>query len=90
MRPEEKAILCALAENYGVSKLLLFGSAQDSTGEARDLDLAVAGLPPSELFRFYGDLILSLPYSVDLVDVSEETEMAKLIVDDGTLIYGRY
>jgi hypothetical protein len=42
----------AVARDFGVTRLLLFGSAMENPENARDLDLACAGVPGWRLFEF--------------------------------------
>jgi len=76
-----------LARKYGAKKVLLFGSAATRT-EARDIDLAVQGIPPSRFFRFYGELIYSLSKPVDVVDLDSDTPFAQMAAEEGIPVYG--
>jgi predicted nucleotidyltransferase len=58
-----------LAKRYNVKKVILFGSSCDPARESNDIDLAVEGIPPSQFFKFYGDLIFSLSKPVDAAAV---------------------
>lgn len=50
-RQDATQIAAMLRREFGVTRILLFGSlAKGTFGEASDIDLAVAGLPPDMLF----------------------------------------
>jgi predicted nucleotidyltransferase len=86
---KDKKAIVALAIRYEVTRILLFGSNADSLHEGRDIDLAVEGLPPSEFFKFYGDLLFSLSKPVDLIDLSQESKFTRIVRQEGIPIYGR-
>jgi len=85
---QDKKTLTNLARQYKVRRLLLFGSQVTSTQEARDIDLAVEGLPAKSFFKFYGDLLFSLKKPVDLIDLSSNTKFNRLIQKEGIPVYG--
>jgi predicted nucleotidyltransferase len=61
-----------LAEHYGVSRVILFGSlAWRRFGPTSDIDLAVEGLAPSRFFRADAELAREIPLPVDLKLLSE-------------------
>jgi len=76
-----------LASRYRVKKVLLFGSSLYKKS-ARDIDLAVEGLPSKDFFRFYGDLLFSLTKPVDVVDLSHDSKFTRLVRQEGLAIYG--
>ena len=84
---KEKSIIKRLANRYGVKRVFLFGSSL-SKKTARDIDLAVEGLPAKYFFEFYGDLLFSLPKPVDLIDLSKDSKFTRLVRQDGFAIYG--
>ena len=84
---KEKSIIKKLASHYRVKRVLLFGS-NLSQKKARDIDLAVEGLPAKHFFEFYGDLLFSLPKPVDLIDLSKDSKFTRLVRQDGLTIYG--
>ncbi len=54
---EDRLAIAELAGRYGARRVLAFGSSADSSVEGRDIDVAVEGVPQSEFFSFFGDLI---------------------------------
>lgn len=84
---KDKEAITRLAERYRVTRLLLFGSGADPTLEARDIDLAVEGLPPEDFFRFYGDLIFSTSKPIDLVDLSQDSKFTRIVRKEGLPLY---
>ena len=84
---KEKTIIKKLAARYHAKRVLLFGSSI-SKNSARDIDLALEGLPAANFFKFYGDLLGSLPKPVDLIDISRNSKFNHLIRQEGLAIYG--
>ena len=77
------------AAEFGVQTVWLFGSSLEEGSEARDIDLAVEGLPPERFVDVYARLTWALPKPVDLVDLSEPTlSLAPIIRVKGKRIYG--
>jgi predicted nucleotidyltransferase len=60
----------------------------DSEKESHDIDIAIEGISPKDFFNYYGDLILALSKPVDVIDLSEKSKFSKLILQEGTLLYG--
>jgi predicted nucleotidyltransferase len=85
---KDKNAILLLARQYGVHKVLLFGSGVEREKEARDIDLGVIGIEPRRFFEFYGDLMFRLSKPVDLVDLSKDTKFNALIKREGIPIYG--
>lgn len=84
---KEKSVISRLADRYRVKRVILFGSSL-SKKQSRDIDLAVEGLRPKDFFKFYGDLLFSLPKPVDLVDLSRDSKFTRLVRAEGLPIYG--
>ena len=85
---KDRMVISRVAREYGVQKVLLFGSAADPEREAEDIDLGVMGIEPERFFDFYGDLMLGLAKPVDVVDLSFDTKFNALVKRDGILLYG--
>ena len=86
---DDKAIICELAEKYGVERIVLFGSSLDSSRQARDIDLGVRGVEPKQFFKLYGDLIFAVSKPVDLVDLSRKSSVSSHAIETGVPIYGQ-
>jgi len=84
----DKAIITALARQYGAIRVWLFGSNADQRRRGRDLDLAVEGVAPGRFFQFVGDLMLALSQPVDVVPLERRSKLSALIRREGTPIYG--
>ncbi len=84
---KEKSIIKKLAIRYRAKRVLLFGSSLHKKS-ARDIDLAVEGIPAKSFFKFYGELLFSLPKPVDLIDLSRDTKFTRLVRQEGLAIYG--
>jgi predicted nucleotidyltransferase len=85
---KDKNAISLLARQYGVRKILLFGSSAEGRKEARDIDLGVIGIEPRRFFEFYGDLMFRLSKPVDLIDLSKDTKFNAIIKREGIPIYG--
>ena len=77
----------ALAKEYGVVKLILFGSALKDWGQAKDLDLACDGLSGWKIFEFGARVEEELNISVDIIPLQPITPFTKYIEKKGELIY---
>jgi predicted nucleotidyltransferase len=77
------------AKAFDVRAVWLFGSAAQDDSQARDIDLAVEGLPAEKFFDFYARLFFELPKPVDLVDLSQEPPIASIVREKGICIYER-
>jgi len=57
-------------KEIGCSEIFLFGSlVSGKTSDSSDIDIAVKGIRPADYFSIYGELMLKLSHSVDLVDM---------------------
>ena len=84
---EDKTKITELAQRYGVSQILLFGSAL-LKDDFSDIDLAVKGIKPELFFKFYGELIFKVSKPVDLIDLDIDNPFVKLVQQEGVPIYG--
>ena len=80
----EKSI--AVAKEYGISRLILFGSALEQPEQARDIDLACDGLEGLKLFEFAGRLEDELNILVDIVPLSPPTPFSRYIESKGKIL----
>ena len=85
---KDKTVISHLAREYGVQRILLFGSAADPQKQAADIDLGVIGIEPARFFDFYADLLFALAKPVDVVDLSSDTKFNALVKRDGVPLYG--
>ena len=85
---EDRDSILALARKYGARKVLLFGSSLAEGRDSHDIDLAVAGMPPSNFFKFYGELMLALSKPVDLVDLDCDSPFTRMVGHEGVAVYG--
>jgi predicted nucleotidyltransferase len=84
---KDRTVISRVAREYGVEKVLLFGSAADPERDAEDIDLGVIGIEPERFFEFYGDLMFGLSKPVDVVDLSFDTKFNALVKRDGIPLY---
>ena len=85
---KDKKIITDISKKYRAKRVLLFGSSLDPEKASRDIDIAIEGVAPKDFFSYYGDLMLALSKPVDVVDLSEQSKFSKLILQEGTLLYG--
>lgn len=84
----DKKIIMELSEKYHVKRVLLFGSSLNPNIESRDIDIAIEGINPADFFDYYGDLLLKLSKSVDVIDLSENSKFVTLVKKEGIPLYG--
>jgi predicted nucleotidyltransferase len=82
-----------LYENYGVTKVYLFGSLRDPEvfHEKSDIDLVVEGLPPHLYFKALAELWRLLPpgMELDLIPFEDaDSELRERVVKEGVTLNG--
>ncbi len=80
------------AKKYRAKKVILFGSCiHKPEEEAGDIDLAAEMLPKGDIYKFHGDLLLSLldisQKNVDMVNLVYDTRMVPFVMEEGVVIY---
>jgi len=83
----DRAQIRSIAAQFGVARVLLFGSSAEPGYEGGDIDLAVEGIQPEDFYRFYGELVFGLTKPVDLVDLSEPGKFADVVRREGVSVY---
>ena len=81
----EKAI--KILKDAGCTEIYLFGSLieEKKNNSKSDIDIAVKGLPKSDFFSIYGELLTTLHHSVDLVGLDYEMPFSQLLNKRGKL-----
>lgn len=78
---------CAdIARTFGVTKLVLFGTAADSVAAAADVDFACEGLSGWDLYRFGAKLEEELGKRVDVIALSGD-DFSEYVVAKGRTVY---
>ena len=86
----ELATIVDISKEYNAEKVFLFGSCLESIKDARDIDIAVAGINPREFFNYYGKVAFAVKDEVDIVDLHGISKhLYKRIISDGRIIYER-
>jgi len=80
----EKSI--AIAKEYGIHRLILFGSALEQPEQAKDIDLACDGIEGWELFEFAGRLEEELNILVDIIPLSPPTPFSRYVESKGKVL----
>jgi predicted nucleotidyltransferase len=75
-----------LAQQHGVTRLILFGSALNSPESAHDLDLACDGLTGWDFFTFSAEIEEALDIPVDMVPLSPASPFTAKIEREGVVI----
>lgn len=78
--------IVTLAKAYGVSRLILFGSALDNPAEARDIDLACDGVAGWKLFELAARLEDELRMPLDVVSLTPPSRFTRLIESRGKVL----
>ncbi|MEA3414670.1 MAG: hypothetical protein U9R02_00675, partial [Thermodesulfobacteriota bacterium] len=58
--PDIKKTIMECAREFDVKTMWIFGSSLEDDSVARDIDLAVEGVPPKLFFKFYARLFMAL------------------------------
>lgn len=79
-----------LRQRYSAVTILAFGSlVHTGPYDTRsDIDLAVKGIPATDFFRVYGEILsLSSDFSIDLVDLADCSEdLRQVILREGVVL----
>ena len=87
---EEIELIITLSKEFGAEKVLLFGSCADSPEEARDIDVAVGGIPAERFFDLYGKILAAVKDEVDLLPFEDlDSYFTSRITETGKVIYER-
>lgn len=80
-----------VAAQHGATRVILFGSALEHLDKARDLDLAIEGVPGWEFYGLVADMQSRLPVPVDIVslDTSKENHILREIRTYGRVIFDK-
>ena len=76
---EQFDIISSLAKSYGVTRLILFGSAQESPETARDIDLACDGVSGWKLYELAARLEEEIHAPLDLVPLTPSNRFTQMI-----------
>lgn len=76
----------ALAKAFGVTRLILFGSAATKPQQAKDLDLACDGVHGWKLYELGARLEEELHVSLDLVPLTPPTRFTRMIERRGKVL----
>ena len=86
IRKEQLDRAIALAKTYGATRLILFGSALTRPEQAKDLDLACAGVAGWKLYELGARLEEELHVPLDLVPLTPSTRFTRLIERRGKVL----
>jgi uncharacterized protein len=83
----DKEVIIKHAKNYGVLKVILFGSSLTKK-DSNDIDIGVDGLMPKRFFDFGWELYRDLSKSVDVVDLRDKNRFNEIVIKEGKVLYG--
>lgn len=75
-----------IARDFGVKRLILFGSAATDPKQARDLDLACDGVHGWALYALGARLEEELRVPLDLIPLSPSTRLTRRIEQQGKVL----
>lgn len=77
-----------IVKELGGKRIILFGSCTKDINTARDIDLALGGVPKGIFFRVMGRLIKELENPIDVVDLDlADSYLQMRITEDGKILY---
>ena len=86
IEPEQLDRAIALSKSFGVTRLILFGSAASTPDEAGDLDLACDGVSGWKFFELGARLEEELKIPLDLISLNPPTRFTRLIERKGKVL----
>jgi predicted nucleotidyltransferase len=75
-----------IAESFGATRLILFGSAATEPEQAKDIDLACDGVAGWKLFELGARLEEELKMPLDLIPLSPPNRYTRIIERRGTVL----
>jgi len=75
--------ITSLAKDYGATRLILFGSANENPDTARDVDLACDGVLGWKLYELAAKLEDEIHLPLDLVPLTPPNRFTEMIVRKG-------
>ncbi len=78
--------IVSTAKTYGATRLILFGSAARSPENARDIDLACAGVSGWKLYELAARLEDELNTPLDIVPLNPPTRFTRRIEERGKVL----
>ncbi len=61
--------IVSISKDFGADRVLLFGSCLEDASHARDIDIAVSGIPPRKFFEYYAEVTIAVKENVDIIDL---------------------
>jgi predicted nucleotidyltransferase len=78
-----------IARSYGANRVILFGRAQTDPDAARDLDLAIGGVPGWTIWELAAELEEALDLPLDIVPLEPSTPFTRRIEERGEVVLER-
>lgn len=77
----------AVARRHGASRVVLFGRALTDPEKARDLDIAVGGVPGWAFFKMAAEMESALRIPLDVIPLNKESPLIRRIEEKGRVLY---
>jgi len=78
--------IIALAKSYGVTRLILFGSAVEEPEEASDIDIACDGVSGWKIYEMAAKIEDELDIPIDIVPLTPSNKLTKYIESIGKVL----
>lgn len=60
-----------ISKDFRAKRVLLFGSCLENVATARDIDIAVSGVPARRFFEYYAEITTAVKENVDIIDLDD-------------------
>ena len=85
---KELSKIVEISKDFGAKKILLFGSCLEDISKARDIDIAVSGIPAKDFFTYYGKVSSEINDEVDIIDLDDlHKHFYPRIISKGKVLY---
>lgn len=78
-----------MARRYGANRVVLFGRAQTDPDSARDLDLAIGGVPGWTIWKLAAEMEEALDVPLDVIPLEPSTPFTRHIEERGEVLFER-
>lgn len=78
-----------IARDFGATRLILFGSAQESPETARDIDLAFEGVEGWRQFEMGARMEEEVHANIDLIPLRPDDRFSRYVERKGRVLYER-
>jgi len=77
-----------ISKDFGAERVLLFGSCLEDVAKAKDIDIAVSGVPARKFFEYYAEVTTAVKENVDIIDLDDvKPYLRDCINHEGKVLY---